>query len=173
MALKDLWKLMFKSKNHNHDFNDEDRAHALEMRRIKHETERMRIEAERTRIESEKRRAEVELKKYDELLCDDDYDDDVDDGDDMSGIISAIPKVLTMMKGGGGQNHSEIETPPSQPPPIISDDDLRAFIAKQSRQNIKMAKTLPKNMFLNQSMQKFGINQQDSERAYSMLHTEF
>jgi len=168
MALKDLWKLI-KSDNkkvvdvrNNHQFSDEDREHAVEMRQIRQETARIR---EKMQLLEQKR-------ELDELKSELYHHESDEDDDGQTKILEYLAPIMANMRAGNAAKGTQ---PPIQqsPPSQLSDDDIRSFIVKQKRGYVKLAKTMPKELLKRQISQQFPLSDDEFERAHKILVEEF
>lgn len=164
---------------HNHTFDEEDTKHAVEMRRLRQDTARMRQKMELL----EQRR---ELKELQDELRDDEGDDE---GDEMSTDKLLMSLVLPMLnKGGAGLQNAKqpiefgANTQDQQAPPtptqtvlsqVISDDEIRTAIKQLPKTQIMLAKKLPKDIVFRKVTQQIPLTNEEFDRAYNILQTEF
>jgi len=174
-AIKRIWtnednetdKIQTK-KNNSYEFNEIDRQHSLEMRRIKAETNKAYAEMERIRQQHELQKLKEEIADLTNPIT----DNDGDNTDNM--LMTLLLPLLTK-----NQNVANSVTT-SNPPPTttatvteISDEEIREFIKQQDKKFIKIAKSMPKGIVLRQAQEKMNLSQNESERAYKILVEEF
>jgi len=173
MSLKNAWYGLIgrdistikpKDPRANHDFSDEDREYSADMRKIRQETKLIR---EKMQLMEQKRELE-ELKS--ELYS---KENDGDDDDEQTQIMQYLTPILANIgnKGGAPSITPTIQSPP-QTPQTLSDDDIRAFIVKQPRSVIKLAKTMPKELVKRKVLCEIPMSDEEFERAHAILLSE-
>lgn len=171
MSLKDLWHLLTKKEkikqNYTLSSEENNEKRAIELQERKNQLELHKIQIEELKRQQAKKAFE-DLKSSFE---DDEYDDDDEDSD--GGMIenmlgSILDKAIPQQN-----NPNTINVTPTQTKQPISDGDLRAFLAKQKRGYLKIAKTMPKESIIRRAKQEAQLNDEEAERAYCMLHNEF
>ena len=160
MTLIDALKVLFKPSTKKYSLSDEDRERALIIRNEKHKNQILTLEAERKIIELKAKKAELDFKE--------EYGSD----NNMTEIIMPVMEILKSMK----------TAQPSTTPVLNNgktavfnptEEDIREFIKVQPKEYIKLAKKRPKSEVLAGVMMKFKLNEEQANKAYDILMTEF
>lgn len=172
MGLKNAWygligrEIEPKRKDdprHNHTFTPEDTEHAVEMRKLRQET--ARIQQKMALMEQKRELQDLKRELYD------DEDGEDDEEDNQTQILQFLAPILGNLKGGAPQAPPIPAAPPQSS--NISDEDIRAFIVKQDRKHIKLAKTMPKEIIKRKVLAEMPMSDAEFERAHQILMTEF
>jgi len=175
MSLKNAWYGLIgrdistvkpKDPRANHDFSDEDREYSADMRKIRQETKLLK---EKMQLMQQKRELE-ELK--DELYG---QENEGGDDDEQTQILQYLTPILASIGNKGGapsKSPPTMQNTPSQTPQTLSDDDIRAFIVKQPRSIIKLAKTMPKELVKRKVLCEIPMTDEEFERAHAILLSE-
>jgi len=147
--------LMNKDKRNNYTFTDEDRERSQAIKKAKHEAELNRIAFENKKAEMDMRKLELDFKE--------EYGSK---NEGMKEILELVTPIIKSMQNGS-------KTPSAPVPASITEDDIRKFIEVQPKAYIKLAKKAPKSEVLAGVMMKFKLNEEQANKAYDILMSEF
>lgn len=180
MTLKNLWQILksketpntpLKDKRHNHEFTDEDREHALEMRRLRQQTARMR---EKMALIEQRRELE-ELKAELEEEANEPEEED----DPMMKIFA--PMLANQLNSfSKPAPHSNNEAPPllNQQEQVLekpqySDEDIRNYLKTIPKLKLALAKRMDKQKVYEMINEQIPLSIPEFERGYQILISEF
>ena len=184
MTFSDLWRIFRQKPKLSIEKpikigkSDDEKALELEERRNEIELNRLKInEAKRVRFR----------KELDDLHADiiEDSKDDLEDEEveeDVPFWLAPFMPLITQKLQEVGKNEGSHESPQAQhdyiqpqvfQQPVISDDELRDFLNKIPKNQVRMAKIMPKPVLYKMINQKMPISQQDFERGYQILVSEY
>jgi len=173
MSLKDLWNILKKKDPRaNHIFTEDDQKKSQEVKQAMHDIKMRRLDAERAR-------ADYELAKYENKIIEEFGDEDEGSNNELAALQTILTPFFTKsQQGNNGQQADDFYSPPTNNSPAvvqnnITDEDIKSFISSQPKAYIQMAKKAPKNMVIQQSMNKMGLTEQQALRAYDILQEEF
>lgn len=189
MTFSDLWRILRQKptlqavKPIKIGKSDDEKALEIEERRNEIELNRLKIsEAKRARFRKE-------LDDIHTDITDDtqDYEDDEESDDVPEWLAPFMPIITQKLQGINKTPNSVNQAVGIAPdaytdsttqqqfytPPIISDDELRGFLNQLPKSQLKMAKIMPKPALYNIINQKMPLSQQDFERGYQILVTEY
>ena len=161
-----------KDPRQNHVFDEEDTKHAVEMRRLRQDTARMRQKME---LLEQKR----ELRELQEELSDDESEETDGLGDTDKMLMSILLPMLNKQPSqGAGLKPNEIAAAPPTPQQTvlsqsISDDEIRTALKQIPKPQLKLAKSLPKDIVYRKVTQQMPLTNEEFERAYNILVGEF
>lgn len=157
----------------------------LELEERKNEIELNKLKISEIKRERFKRELEEIGKRIENPQdFDDDDEEEIDEEDDLinSAFGTILTKVMAGSKGGsttGGSSFLEqaqltpsnsTSTPHAAP---ITDEEIRGYLRQQSSKNLKLAKAIPKPLLFRKIKEQMPLSNDECERAYQILVTEF
>lgn len=187
MTLADLWRI-FRQKPKVSTIkseklltlqkSQEEKILELEERKIENELQKLRIqEVKRARINRDLE--EIQSRIEDDYQDDDDEGED-EDNDPVAETIKGLIATAITGKMGGNSQKGSMNGPPSETavqqhenPPKLSDDTIRAMLDEIPKNQIKVAKSLPKSTVYEIVNKKYPMSVQDFERSYQIMIAEY
>lgn len=157
----------FRQKPKGLEFDDNDRAMSLEVRRAKRDLlqTRQQLEVERTRLEIEKIRAEI-----DEIRgqFEDDEDEPEQSATSPESMLSGI-----LMAAMANKQQQQPPAPVAQaiPPAELTDEEIKRLIDSFPKHQVKLFRSLPDDTKINLIRSKMpNLGQDTINRALQMLN---
>ena len=171
MTLKSAWRSLFapdttktlpvKDARNNHTFSDEDRESAQEIRSVRYEIRRMQEKARLLEAKRDLQELQEEIASSTEEIAEND-----------DALLTILAPLIT--KFIANQPSLSTHAPTTPPSVTVNEDTVREYLNTQSKANIALAKTMPKqDLFQRVKSQLPNMTLEEFEMMYRILVTEY